>query len=118
MSRIQELEAEIAALREENTRLRGLHGDTCEKCGVFGPVTWSEETSQYTCRKCRENYRSVASMIFAEKDAQYTEIKKSGEWPCKSCRKCVAQGACCSRDWHHIGDCCLHCGNDEREVKK
>lgn len=83
-----------------------------------------------------------AKARFAEKDRLFTELTKSGEWPIKSCLACryyacaacghgpyyregscskcghaLKQGAvCCKRDWHHVGDCCTHCGNDERKL--
>lgn len=50
-----------------------------------------------------------------EKDAAYARYKAKGEWPCWNCVKCKQERACCQRDWHHRGDCCTHCGNDERE---
>lgn len=49
------------------------------------------------------------------KDAEFARLLRSGEFPCKSCADCY-RGACCKRYWHHIGDCCTHCGNDERTI--
>lgn len=40
-------------------------------------------------------------------------ILKSNE--CGRCKGPMVQSpACCKRAWHHRGDCCTHCGNDER----
>jgi hypothetical protein len=45
-------------------------------------------------------------------DQIFEHHKAAGIWPAESCDKC--RGACCQRDYHHIGTCCTHCGNDER----
>lgn len=54
---------------------------------------------------------------FKEKDREFAELKSSGDWASKACHQpaCKA-GGCCLRYSHHVGDCCLHCGNDEREL--
>jgi hypothetical protein len=49
---------------------------------------------------------------WAKKDRVFNMQKATGHFPAESCPKCVS--GCCHRDWHHVGDCCLHCGNDER----
>ena len=56
-----------------------------------------------------------------EKDRLFQERKKSGAWPAKRCPECQGRGyervgsaACCVSYAHHVGDCCTHCGNDER----
>jgi hypothetical protein len=52
---------------------------------------------------------------WAEKDRIFEERRRSGRWPGQTCANCERRGgACCNRDWHHSGDCCLHCGMDER----
>jgi len=55
--------------------------------------------------------------IFAEKDRLFAERQASGEWPIKTCEDCKS-GACCMRTWHHVGDCCVHCGLDERNLSR
>lgn len=80
---------------------------------------------------------------FAEKDRVFAEREKSRKWPILECDKCryyacpscdkhpyyqqalacdrcgslvVQRAVCCQRTWHHMGDCCTHCGNDERNL--
>lgn len=64
-------------------------------------------------------YKEVVSNItrkhFAEKDRQFEALKATGEWPYKTCEACHGRAGCCHHIWHHRGDCCLHCGNDERK---
>lgn len=84
-----------------------------------------------------------AKRRFAEKDRIFAERQKTGDWPIKKCNeceyvactecgaspllpnatKCFKCGAptrighiCCRRHHHHVGDCCTHCGNDERKL--
>ena len=49
------------------------------------------------------------------KDVTYAAQVESGVWPQDSCQACQNIGFCCKRVWHHHLDCCLHCGNDERD---
>lgn len=50
-------------------------------------------------------YYKTKDMIWAARSA-----KKN--WPAASCTAC--EHGCCQRTWHHVGDCCIHCGMDER----
>jgi hypothetical protein len=54
---------------------------------------------------------------FEIKAAQYARRLKSGQWPSDTCQECAGR-LCCKRDWHHSGDVCSHCGQDEREDGK
>ena len=55
------------------------------------------------------------STYFAEKDATFSAQVKSGDWPQDTCKICKRRhGGCCQSHHHHVGDCCNHCGNDER----
>lgn len=61
---------------------------------------------------------AAKARFFAEKDRQFRELQRSGEWPSKTCPECQARhGGCCKSYNHHIGDNCLHCGNDERHIR-
>ena len=54
---------------------------------------------------------------FAAKDQRYAERKTTGKWPARICKVCQHKpGGCCQRNYHHVGDCCTHCGNDERRL--
>lgn len=83
-----------------------------------------------------------AKARFAAKDALFESRKKLNRWPltecetcrhyactgcgatayrpslsCGSCGQLVVQWAtCCKSVGHHVGDCCTHCGNDERKL--
>jgi hypothetical protein len=83
-----------------------------------------------------------AKIRYASKDAEYARLASTGKWPmlaCETCRYYACMGCgrnesgpcllcrscsdlmtqrtkCCKRDWHHVGDCCTHCGNDERSL--
>ena len=52
--------------------------------------------------------------LYAKKDRVFELQKASGRFPAETCPKC--EHSCCERAWHHVGDCCLHCGNDERKL--
>lgn len=52
-------------------------------------------------------YYKTKDMIWAARAA-----KKN--WPAASCALC--DHGCCQRTWHHTGDCCIHCGMDERSA--
>jgi hypothetical protein len=56
------------------------------------------------------------SARFREKDRRYAAtMRAGGVFPDASCKACDSRsGRCCQHHWHHIGDCCLHCGMDER----
>lgn len=92
--------------------------DTC--CG--DAIKASETEDAPTCLTCLHNYEllgsgfpetnEVATYRFKYKDQLFEETKQTGAWPAKTCVKC--KNGCCMRTWHHVGDCCLHCGNDER----
>lgn len=51
------------------------------------------------------------------KARRYAELVASGEWPQDKCEMCRRGGGCCKRAHHHLYDCCLHCGNDERNLR-
>lgn len=53
-----------------------------------------------------ENYR--------RKDLLFAQRKLAKSWPVDSCTACGRRGGCCQAHHHHVGDCCTHCGNDER----
>jgi len=52
---------------------------------------------------------------WAQHDATFERRRKSGAWPAKTCEQCTSRG-CCRRAWHHIANCCNHCGLDERKI--
>lgn len=62
-----------------------------------------------------QNFTKADLERFAQKDALFAERLAAGVWPADDCKGCKG-GACCQRHHHHIGDCCTHCGNDEREL--
>lgn len=51
---------------------------------------------------------------WAKKDRDFEATKATGAFPAVKCPQC--KSGCCKRTWHHVGDCCLHCGNDERSL--
>lgn len=53
---------------------------------------------------------------YAEQDAIYAAQVKLNQWPQDRCG-CASRG-CCQRFNHHHGECCLHCGNDERNPRE
>lgn len=61
-----------------------------------------------------EKERDEERERFAKKDRIFELTKASGKFPAAACHECVS--GCCKRAWHHVGDCCLHCGNDERKL--
>ena len=52
---------------------------------------------------------------WAAKDQLFDQRQQSGQWPSDTCESCQARGGCCQYAYHHRGDCCVHCGNDERD---
>lgn len=50
----------------------------------------------------------------AARDVAFDTIAASEQWPSGECEYCSRRGVCCRSHNHHVGDCCLHCGNDER----
>lgn len=50
----------------------------------------------------------------ARRDATYAAQLAANSWPSDTCKFCKRAKACCARCSHHVGDMCLHCGNDER----
>jgi hypothetical protein len=79
------------------------------------------------------------------KDEEYARNARLSKWPMFECRACVRYACikcsywtpetltpavkcpqcasalqqtlvCCKRVGHHVGDCCTHCGNDERKL--
>lgn len=62
--------------------------------------------------------KEEASKYYAEKDRLFAQRKASGEWPALTCESCQRGRGCCQRHHHHVGDCCTHCGNDERGDSK
>lgn len=42
---------------------------------------------------------------------------RSGDWPQDTCEACQRTKRCCRSYSHHHGDCCTHCGNDERNPR-
>ena len=91
-------------------------------------------------RKIGGDMNDADKARFAEKDRVFAENKARGVWPSETCVECsytacpkcgeaplygqlncpkcgtegVRRSVCCMRAWHHVGDCCTHCGNDER----
>lgn len=53
---------------------------------------------------------------YSLKDLIFEAQTESGDWPFQNCDKCGRVKACCQRHGHHLGDCCTHCGNDERKL--
>lgn len=55
----------------------------------------------------------------ADRLRQFHANLQSGVWPMDTCDKCsrhpaVGCAGCCKSFAHHVGDFCIHCGNDER----
>ena len=50
-------------------------------------------------------------------DRLMRERKASGKWPAFECDSCRRVLSCCQRHHHHVGECCTHCGNDERHLR-
>ena len=55
---------------------------------------------------------------FAKKDAEYARRLRDNDWPSDTCDACKRKQGCCESFTHHNGDCCNHCGNDERNPRK
>ena len=51
---------------------------------------------------------------YDEKDTIFRAQVQLDQWPSDRCETCQKRPGCCERYSHHVGDCCLHCGNDER----
>ncbi len=50
------------------------------------------------------------------RDLLFEHRKLTNTFPSSTCNDGGCRfGACCKRTWHHAGDMCLHCGNDERD---
>lgn len=89
-------------------------------CGV-DDARADSTTDAPTCLVCMDTYETCGApetpvqtdARFEHKDQVFAELQKTGEWPSRTCPKC--KHGCCKRTWHHIGECCLHCGNDERK---
>jgi hypothetical protein len=59
--------------------------------------------------------KEEAAKFYAEKDRLYWAREQLGLWPSDTCKACARRGGgCCQSHHHHVGDCCTHCGNDER----
>lgn len=62
--------------------------------------------------------------FFEAKDRVFAQRQRDAAWPAQTCADCRRRGyqgpagtsACCTSFGHHLGDCCVHCGNDEREL--
>lgn len=48
-----------------------------------------------------------------QKLALFRERCTSQQWPRDTCNKCNRRQACCCDYNHHVGDVCVHCGNNE-----
>jgi hypothetical protein len=58
--------------------------------------------------------RDEVNKFFQEKDKLFEKYKADDNFPYQTCVECKTMSACCKRHWHHRGDNCIHCGNDER----
>lgn len=50
----------------------------------------------------------------ADRAKEFANRKKARKWPASECERCDRTFGCCISFTHHVGDFCLHCGNDER----
>ena len=62
-----------------------------------------------------ETRMDLASPYWIAKDKLFEIRKANGKFPSDTCEGCRSS-ICCNRHWHHVGDCCIHCGNDERTL--
>lgn len=60
--------------------------------------------------------RLIADENYIDKDLLFAQRKLAEAWPVHSCTACGRRGGCCQSHHHHVGDCCTHCGNDERRL--
>lgn len=51
---------------------------------------------------------------YAQKDRLFLAREQLDTWPSRTCEACKRVHGCCQSHHHHVGDCCTHCGNDER----
>jgi hypothetical protein len=59
---------------------------------------------------------SVRALSYWHAKDKLFEIRKaSGKFPSDSCELCRQHPLCCKYG-HHVGDCCIHCGNDKRNL--
>lgn len=72
------------------------------------------ETEKKERREKMRARRAEVARIYGAKDTEFAANKARGVWPCETCDKCKRLGGCCLSYGHHVGDCCTHCGNDER----
>ena len=74
----------------------------CPTCGQKVPTNIREDVE-------------AAKKHFFEKDTIFARRAELCRWPMANCNACEKRGGCGVSYNHHVGDCCLHCGNDERE---
>lgn len=62
--------------------------------------------------------------LWEREDLLFQWRKATGNWSAHRCPQCQRRGyenigssACCKSHFHHVGECCLHCGNDERDPR-
>ncbi len=62
--------------------------------------------------------------LWEREDLLFQWRKATGNWSAHRCPQCQRRGyenigspACCKSHCHHVGECCLHCGNDERDPR-
>ena len=75
-------------------------------------------------RTLAEEQREAKVSLCEREDTLFHWREKTGQWPAFQCPKCQRRGferigsaACCKSYNHHLGECCLHCGNDERDPR-
>lgn len=59
--------------------------------------------------------RKEWDVYYAMKDKVFAFRKERNGFGCEKCKEKLY---CCDKDYHHLYDCCLHCGNDERYITK
>lgn len=71
--------------------------------------SWPAES----CPKCNQHYYACPTC------GRSTRSEAAAAKPCTCGGTFEPKHSviCCKRDWHHLGDCCLHCGNDERKQR-
>jgi hypothetical protein len=90
--------------------------DAREKDKLFQAQVKSGVWPQDSCEKCLHKY-------YACKTCGHSQFTKPDQ-PRELCSKChrgvlvyTETRICCERFCHHLYDCCLHCGNDERNTR-
>lgn len=57
--------------------------------------------------------RQDYATYYTTKDMIWAARNQNKSWPGAWCW-CADQRTCCQHLWHHAGDCCIHCGMDNR----